>query len=87
MQRKAESEFRYLTKIGVPENMALLIVKHKYKIDEEEVEWIINDIKEEQLELKNEIQNFIEMSKKIEDKNLISNDNINTNDKNEDKTV
>ena len=87
MQRKAEHEFRYLTKIGVPENMALLIVKHKYKIDEEEVEWIINDIKEEQLELKKELENFIEMSKKIEDKNLISNDTINTNDKNEDKTV
>jgi hypothetical protein len=52
MQRKAEHEFRQLIKIGIPENMALLIVKHKYDIDKEDVENTIEDIKDEQIELK-----------------------------------
>ena len=91
MQRKAENEYRYLTKIGVPENMALLIIKHKYKIDEEDVENTIQDIKEEQLEIKKELENFVEFSKNIEivkniemTKNI---SNININDKNEDKII
>ena len=93
MQRKAENEFKQLIKIGVPENMAHLIVTHKYKLNEEEVENSILDIKDEQLEIKKELDNFVELSKniemvkKIEDKNLISNNNINTNDKNEDKII
>lgn len=81
MQRKAENEFRQLVKIGVPENMALLIVKHKYSLDTEEVEETINDIKDEQLEIMKELNNFIEISKNIEiDKNI---SNININDKNQ----
>jgi pyruvate-formate lyase-activating enzyme len=85
MDRKAEAELKQLIKIGVPENMAYLIVSHKYN-KKEEVENIIDDIKDEQTEIKNELKNFIELSKNntfIENENKISNLSlIKENDKN-----
>jgi len=85
MDKKAETELKQLIKIGVPENMAYLIVSHKYN-KKEEVENIIDDIKDEQQEIKNELKNFIELSKNntfIENENKISNLSlIKENDKN-----
>lgn len=85
MDRKAESELKQLIKIGVPENMAYLIVSHKYN-KKEEVENIIDDIKDEQNEIKNELKNFVQFSKNntfIENENKISNLSlIKENDKN-----
>jgi hypothetical protein len=86
VERKADLEYKQLLKIGVPENMALLIVKHKYNADVKAVEETILDIKDEQDEIKNEISNFIELSKNLEfvekekNNNLIS--TLNINDKN-----
>jgi pyruvate-formate lyase-activating enzyme len=85
MESKSELEFKQLVKIGVPENMAYLIVKHKYN-NKEEVDSLIADVKDQQLEIQNELQNFVELSKNIEyiekekNNNLIS--NLNINDKN-----
>ena len=66
VERKADLEYKKLIKIGVPENMALLIVKHKYNADIKVVEESILDIKDEQLEIKNELEKFIELSKSLE---------------------
>jgi hypothetical protein len=66
VERKADLEYKQLIKIGVPENMALLIVKHKYNADIKVVEESILDIKDEQLEIKNELEKFIELSKSLE---------------------
>ena len=86
VERKADLEYKQLLKIGVPENMALLIVKHKYNADEKVVEETIIDIKDEQEELKSEINNFVELSKNLEfvekEKNINLISTLNLNDKN-----
>lgn len=86
VERKADLEYKQLLKIGVPENMALLIVKHKYNADVKAVEDSISDIKDEQLELKNELEKFIELSKSLElvekEKNINLISTLNLNDKN-----
>lgn len=86
VERKADLEYKQLIKIGVPENMALLIVKHKYNSDEKVVEESISDIKDEQLEIKNELEKFIELSKSLEivenEKNINLISTLNINDKN-----
>lgn len=86
LEKKADVEYKQLIKIGVPENMAHLIVSHKYKLDEKIVEESISDIKNEQLEIKNELEKFIELSKSIElvenEKNENKISSLNINDKN-----
>lgn len=88
MERKADLEYKQLVKIGVPENMAYLIVNHKYNLDKDAVDDIINDVKDQQLEIKTELENFLTLKENLElvekekNKNLISNDIINKDDKN-----
>jgi hypothetical protein len=85
LEKKADVEYKQLIKIGVPENMAYLIVSHKYN-KKEIVEESISDIKDEQLEIKNELEKFIELSKSIElvenEKNENKISTLNINDKN-----
>lgn len=85
LEKKADVEYKQLIKIGVPENMAYLIVSHKYN-KKEVVEESILDIKDEQLEIKNELEKFIELSKSLEivenEKNINLISTLNINDKN-----
>ena len=64
MDRKIDQEIKSLVKMGIPDNLAYLIACNKFG-RKEEVETIIEDIKEEQKEIQTEIENFIEMSKNI----------------------
>lgn len=97
IERKADLEYKQLCKIGIPENMAYLIACHKYGINEEEVNDMIQDVKEQQKEFQDAIKDFIEVKdnihlveslKSIErTNNLISNLNINKDDQNENKNI
>jgi hypothetical protein len=78
MDRKFEQEKQALVKLGVPEELAFIIVSNKQGKNKEEVEFLINDIKEQQ----KEIQDFLKEFKPLNE-NLISNsNNIDVKDKN-----
>lgn len=91
MEKKADIEYKQLVKIGVPENMAYLIVSHKYKVNEDEVNSLINDVKEQQTEIQKMLSDFVPLEKNLEmienEKNINLISNININDKNKDKTI
>lgn len=97
IERKADLEYKELCKIGVPENMAYLIACHKYAVNEEEVNDMIQDVKEQQKEIQESLKDFlplkdnlhlVESLKSIErTNNLISNININKDDQNENKNI
>lgn len=84
---KFENEYKSLIKIGVPENMAYLIASHKHNKNKDEVDFTINEIKEQQEELYNSIKDFKPLSESLkpltENLNLnLNNLSINNNDKN-----
>lgn len=72
MNRKFEQEKQNLIKLGIPEEMAFLLASNKLGINKEEVEYLLNDIKEQQ----KEIMDFTKEFKPLNE-NLISNTNIN----------
>lgn len=72
---KFENEMKSLIKIGVPENMAYLIASHKHGKNKDEVEFALNEIKEQFLEIAESIKDFKPLSENL---NL----NNNNNDKN-----
>jgi hypothetical protein len=72
---KFENEMKALIKIGVPENMAYLIASHKHGKNKDEVDFALNEVKEQQEELFNAIKDFKPLSENL---NL----NNNNNDKN-----
>lgn len=93
MERKADIEYKQLCKIGVPENLAYLIVCHKYKVNLDTVEDTLNDVKEQQKEFAESIKDFMPLEETIKfvelekNANLISNININKDDQNKDKDI
>ena len=72
---KFENEMKSLIKIGVPENMAYLIASHKHGKNKDEVEFALNEIKEQFLEIAESMKDFKPLSENL---NL----NNNNNDKN-----
>jgi predicted CopG family antitoxin len=62
MNRKAENEFKQLIKLGIPEDTARLLAIAKHNPQSEEVKSLIEEHKEEQVE----IQSFINDFKKVE---------------------
>ena len=81
MDRKFELEKQNLIKIGIPEELAYLIASHKLNKNTDEVEFIVNDIKEQQKEIQESLKEF-----KLFNENLISNTN-NIDVKDENKTI
>lgn len=76
-----QQEYKALIKLGIPDNMAYLIASHKYGQNKEEVEILINDVKEQQLEIKECLKDFIPLEKAL---NLnLTIDNV----ENKDKTI
>jgi hypothetical protein len=73
---KFESEMKSLIKVGLPESMAYLIASHKHCKNKDEVDFAINEIKEQQEEIADSIKDFKPLSEKL---NLNNNNN---NDKN-----
>lgn len=65
-KNKVQKEYEALIKIGIPENMAYLIANHKYGTNKEEVEIIINDIKEQQAEISDYLKEFKPFEQNIE---------------------
>lgn len=82
MDRKFEREKQQLIKIGVPEELAYIIVSKKLNINEEEVNYILKDIKEQQKEMMDITKEF-----KPFNENLISNNNNIDNVENKNKNV
>lgn len=72
---KFENEMKSLIKIGVPENMAYLIASHKHGKNKDEVEFALNEIKEQFLEIAESMKDFKPLCENL---NL----NNNNNDKN-----
>lgn len=72
---KFENEMKSLIKIGVPENMAYLIASHKHNKNKDEVEFALNEIKEQFLEIAESMKDFKPLCENL---NL----NNNNNDKN-----
>lgn len=72
---KFENEMKALIKIGVPENMAYLIASHKHGKNKDEVEFALNEIKEQFLEIAESMKDFKPLCENL---NL----NNNNNDKN-----
>ena len=58
MNKKAETEYKQLIKLGVTESMARLIVMKKYHSESEETDYLLEDEKREQNELMCAIQEF-----------------------------
>lgn len=65
-KNKVQKEYEALIKIGIPDNMAYLIANHKYGANKEEVEIIINDIKEQQEEISQFVKEFKPLEVNIE---------------------
>ena len=74
---KFENELKALIKIGVPEEMAYLITCTKLKVNLEEVDLRLNEIREAQIEIKEATKEFMtfEENLKISENNNISNSN------------
>ena len=72
---KFENEMKALIKIGLPENMAYLIASHKHGKNKDEVEFALNEVREQFLEIAESIKDFKPLSENL---NL----NNNNNDKN-----
>ena len=77
---KFENEMKALVKIGVPENMAYLIASHKHNKNKDEVDYTINEIKEQQAEIAEFIKDFKPLNENLILNNLSNNNN--NNDKN-----
>jgi hypothetical protein len=75
---KFENEMKSLIKIGLPENMAYLIASHKYGKNKEEVEYALNEVKEQFSEIAESVKDFKPLCETL---NLNLNNN-NNNDKN-----
>jgi len=73
---KFETEMKSLIKIGVPENMAYLIASHKFNKNKNEVDSIVNEVREQQAEIAEFVKQF---------KPLNENENLNLNNNNNDK--
>jgi len=73
---KFENEMKALIKIGLPENMAYLIASHKHGKNKDEVEFALNEVREQFLEISESIKDFKPLSENL---NLNNNNN---NDKN-----
>ena len=72
---KFENEMKALIKIGLPENMAYLIASHKHGKNKDEVDYALNEVREQFLEIAESIKDFKPLSENL---NL----NNNNNDKN-----
>jgi len=74
---KFENEFKALIKMGFPEEMAYLMTCNKLKVNLEEVDLRINEIREGQMEIKEATKDFLpfEENLKINENNNISNSN------------
>ena len=70
-----ENEMKALIKIGIPENMAYLIASHKYNKNKDEVDYALNEVREQFLEIAEFTKDFKPLSENL---NL----NNNNNDKN-----
>jgi len=81
MESKVQQEYKALIKLGIPENMAYLIASHKYGQNTEEVNILIQDVKEQQVEIQNCLKEF-KPFEKVDNLNLTI-DNV----ENKDKTV
>ena len=71
MNKKAETEYKQLIKLGVTESIARLIVMKKYHSESEETDYLLEDEKREQNELMCAIQEF--NFKQISNQNRLDN--------------
>ena len=58
MNKKAETEYKQLVKLGVTESLANLIILNKHYPESEESKFLLNDEKTEQHELMCAIQEY-----------------------------
>lgn len=87
MNRKFEQEKQNLMKLGIPEDMAFLLASNKLGINQEEISYLVKDIKDQQQEIKDLLQDFKPLNENLKEfkplnENLISNNNNIDNVKN-----